>query len=367
MLTKFAVENFRGFGGRTTFDLKARSYEFNMHLIRNGVVKNALIYGKNGTGKSSLGLAIFDIIRHLTDKTQVSAMLLTPYLNLGNSEGVSSFSYDFAFTEGSVSYSYEKTGPDELCHESLWFDGRLVLDWNYLNSEGNFYDEKSLGRIDLSKRDPKVSVLKYVYRTLMGTGHVLLKRMMVFVENMLWYRSLLQGPDYAGYFNGVEQVPEEIVRRGKVKELESFLRENDLDYDLRPGILSGRPTIMAKFPSGKEGVFTSLASSGTIGLMLFFYWSVTAFPSVSLVFVDEFDAYIHYGSARSILERLNDANFQVILTTHNTYLMQNALTRPDACYIMTRNAITPLCLATEKEILQAHNLEKMYTHGVFRE
>ena len=31
---------------------------------------NALIYGHNGVGKSNLGLAIFDIIGHLTDKNE---------------------------------------------------------------------------------------------------------------------------------------------------------------------------------------------------------------------------------------------------------------------------------------------------------
>ena len=58
---------------------------------------------------------------------------------------------------------------------------------------------------------------------------------------------------------------------------------------------------------------------------------------------------------------------QVILTSHNTYLMQNKLTRPDCCYIMSDNKITNLCNATDKEIREAHNLEKMYVNGVFNE
>ena len=45
--------------------------------------------------------------------------------------------------------------------------------------------------------------------------------------------------------------------------------------------------------------------------------------------------------------------------------MQNDLTRPDCCFIMTDNRITPLCRATHKEIREAHNLEKMYVNGAF--
>ena len=71
MLKKFEVENFKGFSKRLVFDLTARDYEFNQNLTENGIVKKAIIYGKNGVGKSTLGIALFDIISHLTDKERV--------------------------------------------------------------------------------------------------------------------------------------------------------------------------------------------------------------------------------------------------------------------------------------------------------
>ena len=45
--------------------------------------------------------------------------------------------------------------------------------------------------------------------------------------------------------------------------------------------------------------------------------------------------------------------------------MQNKLTRPDCCYIMTHNRIASLFNSTDKEIREAHNLEKMYVNGAF--
>lgn len=69
MLTKFAVKNYRGFEDRIEWDLSNPSnYSFNQDAIKDGVVKNGIIYGPNGAGKSNMSLAIFDLILHLTQK-----------------------------------------------------------------------------------------------------------------------------------------------------------------------------------------------------------------------------------------------------------------------------------------------------------
>ena len=59
--------------------------------------------------------------------------------------------------------------------------------------------------------------------------------------------------------------------------------------------------------------------------------------------------------------------FQSILTTHNTYLMQNQFTRPDSCFLLTDKHIKSLKKSTERELREAHNLEKMYIGGAFVE
>ena len=64
MLKKFSVKNFRGFIDEICFDFTAKAYEFNQQIIKNGLVNKAIVYGKNGIGKSNIGEAIFDIIYH---------------------------------------------------------------------------------------------------------------------------------------------------------------------------------------------------------------------------------------------------------------------------------------------------------------
>ena len=70
MIRRFEVENFKGFSKKLVWDLTARDYTFNRHLVQNGIANSMMIYGKNGSGKTSLGLALFDIIYHLTDKNR---------------------------------------------------------------------------------------------------------------------------------------------------------------------------------------------------------------------------------------------------------------------------------------------------------
>ena len=62
MLKKFRVKGFKNFKDEIEFDLTAGGYDFNQEAVKDGIVKNAVVYGPNGCGKSNLGRAIFDIV-----------------------------------------------------------------------------------------------------------------------------------------------------------------------------------------------------------------------------------------------------------------------------------------------------------------
>ena len=72
MLVKFQVKNFKKFKDEIIFDLSnTRNYSFNEEVIKDKILNKALIYGSNGSGKSNLGFAIFDIIFHTTDNEKI--------------------------------------------------------------------------------------------------------------------------------------------------------------------------------------------------------------------------------------------------------------------------------------------------------
>lgn len=368
MLKRFEVENFKSFKDRLVFDLQAREYEFNKNLVVNEIVNKSIIYGKNGIGKSNLGIALFDIVLHLTDKERMPTQYLTNYLNLDSLNKYAEFKYVFVFDDDEIVYEYKKSDPYFLIEEKLTINNTTALLYNYFKKDKNFVDSALIGNLQVELIDNKLSIIKYIYRNTPTNQESPLYKMMVFVENMLWYRGLSEGNSYCGFTNGGTILVEGLYNAGKKDEFQKFLADNGLNFELGWRNNNGLHELMAKFPTGKSTPFVSIASTGTMSLFLFFFWSITAFNKISLLFIDEFDAFFHYESAENIILRLNaNKNFQTILTSHNTYLMQNKLTRPDCCYIMTQNKITSLFNSTKKEIREAHNLEKMYINGAFNE
>ena len=114
MLRKFSVENFKGFRDKITLDIGSPSnYSFNSEIIENGCVTKGIIYGINSCGKSNLGLAIFDIITHLTEKQKLFPSY-DFYLNMSGRKSFAEFEYTFAFGEHEVIYQYGKTDVNTL-------------------------------------------------------------------------------------------------------------------------------------------------------------------------------------------------------------------------------------------------------------
>ena len=69
MLKKIYTKGFKGFKNGICIDLSnVKSYDFNTCAIRNSLVNKGIIYGKNASGKSNVGYAIFDIVSNLSDK-----------------------------------------------------------------------------------------------------------------------------------------------------------------------------------------------------------------------------------------------------------------------------------------------------------
>lgn len=93
-----------------------------------------------------------------------------------------------------------------------------------------------------------------------------------------------------------------------------------------------------------------------------------AFGKASLVFIDEFDAFLHFKSAEMIVRDLiAHTSFQSILTTHNVALLRNEITRPDCCFVLGAKKLASFAENSDKKIREAHNLEKMYVNGFFSE
>lgn len=366
MLTKFAVTNYRGFKNRIEWDLSHPSnYSFNANAIKDGIVKNGIIYGPNGAGKSNFGLAIFDIANHLSHKWKKPDYYLN-YACAGKQDVPVDFEYTFVFDGHTLSYNYSKVASDlkgNIVREQLVVDGQEVLLKE--NSTLSIADEFGLTQTavqNLKDSENNISIVNYLLSSVpLPKGHALLL-LRDFVENMLFFRSL-DYREFIGLKEGGSNIEEYIISHNLANDFAAFLKEvSGQEYEFTPNT-QGENALFCLM-DGMRIPFQWVASTGTRNLELQYYW-LKEMGNASFVFIDEFDAFYHHELSYSISKRLFESQNQVFVTTHDTFLLSNDLLRPDCFFILRNNQIKPICDMTDKELRFGHNLEKLYRGGTF--
>ena len=363
MLKLFEVMGFKNFKDRITLDFSdVRDYKFNPACITNHLIGKMIVYGKNSIGKSNLGLAIFDIVSHLSSKN-VTPNLYDYYLNVEAPTDYAEFHYIFVFGENTTDYTYRKNAKQDLIYEKLCIDDQLLYEYNYKTNAGNLDGIRSLTpTLNLSMQDVD-SILKYVIsNTVLDDDHPL-RQMQRYVNSMLWFRNLDENR-YIGYKTKSNDYYDFIFEPAILKEFEQFLHAACIAEGLTVNRdHDGKQRLY--FDTATPLPFFRVASSGTKALYNFFYWYKTA-KDVSMMFIDEFDAFYHYELAETIVSLLEKmSQTQVILTSHNTNLLTNRIMRPDCYFILTQGRISSLANATSRELREGHNLEKLYMSGEF--
>ena len=366
MLTRFSVRNYMGFPDTVTWDLShPRDYTFNAHLVKDGVVKNGIIYGINGSGKTSLGRAVFDIVS-LDEAAKVD---YSKIIYQGNTDAPIDFEYEFKFDGNcSVVYSYSRNNRGTLLRECLALNGVLVFDKD--DKSLTFSDEFSVlnGKKDeLVKSSNSVSILKFIFGTLpLSEDHYIVK-LFDFIRSMLWLRCSLDERNYIGIDHGLVNIEEYIIKNNHIRDFERFLQEESgQKVDFSPTEQEQKSLICR---IGDNVVpFISIISTGTASLELLFYWIKRMKESnVKFVFIDDFDAFYHFELSLNVCRTLFNEDFQVFLSSHNTMLLGNDLLRPDCAFEVRNNRIVALSELTDRgELRQGHNIEKMYRAGAFR-
>ena len=371
MLKKFSVTNFKNFENTVTFELdKAANYEFNNNIIKDGCVTKGIVYGINGSGKSNLALALFDIVIHLTDKER-SLDKYIPYLNLNSKKPIAEFEYCFSFEDIEVVYRYGKTDSMTLTFETLIINGQEKISYDYSTRKG-YTTLKGAENLQLTSafaaEADKLSRVKYIKSNAI-LQDVPENRAFVsfttFVDNMLMFYSLTENR-YQGFTIGSDSYTQGIVREGKVKEFEDFLRKQGVDYNLVIVDVNGQKEIFCQY-SNSAVPFVTVASTGTRSLALFYYWYLRM-NRASFVYIDEYDAFYHFELSQALVDIIKGlTKTQVFLSTHNTDLISNEILRPDAYFLIQNNKIRSFDQLSMKELRRAHNIQKMYKAGAFNE
>lgn len=379
MLRKFEVSNYKTFKDKISLDFgDIGGYQFSTECIYDGYISKMLIYGRNATGKTNLGKALMDIQRLLFGLRKLRED--RSFLNADSVEETAVFSYEFIFDGQKVVYRYGRCSDTTLKWEELEINDELIFSCDFSARQFNFDNLSYIKvetanteryRLSLDERESddgdeiELPFMRWLVNNVaLEKNSVLLKmfnyvRRMVFISagNHIWPR---QSKAYDTFFEKLEE------RKG-LQEIEQFFNEMGIECQL----------ILRKLPDGQRELyfyherlvpFFETASSGTLALFDLYRRSVAPMREASFIYLDEFDAFYHYEMAENVIRffKKRYSKCQIILTSHNTNLMTNRLMRPDCLFILSSfGTLTALCNATERELREGHNLEKMYISGEF--
>lgn len=355
MLKKFTVSNYKNFKDEISLDFsKIGEYSFNADCL-----SMRLIYGRNATGKTNFGRGLLDI-KSLLCGMQSSGLI--------NEDGAAKFKYEFKFGNDEVVYKYSRFANTELCDEELYINGEAIIKCDFKNSKFDFQGlsiisaetvntNRYLNKDEMDNEYVLPFLRWLINNTAFSDDSVLIqlfeyvrKMDMITVGNDLLYSNR----------NFLENLKNPVY----LHNFEDFLNVMGIECKL---VLQELPDGQAElyFSQNKLVPFYGTASSGTLALTSLYQKIVS---NLSLIYLDDFAAFYHYEMAEKLICYFKDKypECQFIMTSHNTNLMTNKIVRPDCLFILSsKGTLTALCDATERELREGHNLEKMYIRGEF--
>lgn len=370
MLKKFTVKNYKNFKDEISLDFsKIAGYQFNKDCLSMGLIGKMLIYGRNATGKTNFGRALLDIERLMYDMSRNGEKSVL--INADSRDDTAKFIYEFKFGNDEVIYKYSRFANAELCDEELSINGNVIFKCDFKN---NKFDFQGLNIISaetvntnryLIQDNDVLSFLRWLINNTSFSYNSVLIKLSEYVNKMDLItvgnnRIESSTIDYSKFF-------EDLKNPVHLQNFEYFLNLMGIECKL---VLKELPDgqVELYFDHKKLVPFYSTASSGTLALTNLYQKIVSKAVESSLVYLDEFDAFYHYEMAEKLISffKTKYPKCQLIMTSHNTNLMTNKIMRPDCLFILSsRGTLTALCDATERELREGHNLEKMYISGEF--
>ena len=393
MLKYFSVKNYKNFENKISINFsQVGGYKFNEDCLSNNFLSKVLIYGRNATGKSNLGLALFDITKNLSSRSLIDDQNLTSFLNNNSDNAIATFCYIFLHNNNDIEYIYTKNEYQIIQTESLSINDELVWKINLstdpisynavedianklgiINNDFNILIDNYRDQVSSDKQDldgENRSFLTWLITNTSKSDDSILTYLRTFIRNMVLINH--EAPKH--FINRWFQ--RTLDHKETAKGLEAFLNSMGINCHLDSIEQIDGDDMLCFVYKNKNVPFFREASSGTLALAKFYFRILYIFEHFKVsnppkfLFFDEFDAFYHYELSENLIRHLKKIfpYTQIILTTHDTNIMSNELFRPDCLFILSQKGfITPLNKATKRELREGHNLEKMYISGEFVE
>ena len=401
MLIEFSVKNFLSFKEKVTLSLEKESgneNEENTFTFNNEeLLKTAVIYGANASGKSNLIKAFTIAILMVRNSNMISLGgkwdILKPFL-FSEDTNNSPSEFEFIFIANKIKYRYFFIADeDKIYNESLdayysqkptnIFTRKNTTEYSFINS-----DKKTLESIASKNTENKLFLSTATTWNYEKTKDAFLW----FLNSIDTYGSFdsMLDQDLINYSNNDEDLKKFTLKL--LKESDIFIKDLRVSYEERDVenssfIINNQKKGPLKTKSVKIAMEHEIndsqdekkiytldfedESSGTKILFVLAPILKRAFEKTKIIIVDELEKSLHPTLVKYIIklfnnEKLNTKNSQLIFTTHAISLLNLDLFRRDQIWFTEKDVLTgnsDLYPLDSFSVRKEENIEKGYING----
>ena len=368
MLEKIHIKNICSIG-EAEMDFTKGNYQYLKDNILNNVVNPIVIYGRNGSGKTSFFRAIAQFINMMIAPLENLSPFEVNFLNIKESEPNLESSFDLKFTIKNTSYFYSIT--TSLTHgitkEFLKKDDNLIFK---RNSEKYVFNDKEF---DLSNKSSLVLVLRTLASNEIDDD--VIQSVYKFLSSFICMDLLLINKTgfITSKLSSETNIYDLLVERSNevkeiLKEFDNFPvysikeKENVLQYgnpfDKYTVVLEDRDKFKLEIPFDMISI-----GMKNVSIILTLLCHV---PKDTVIFIDELDTDLHLSTIKCLLEVAKKKKIQLVFSSHNTNIL--TYLRPDQVYFSKwKKGYSKLLRLSSiyPNIREVNNIEKMYLSHIF--
>lgn len=369
MLSQIIVKNFKCFKNETVFDFRKTNYKLLKQNTKEKLLKGLLFVGDNASGKTTAIQPVMLLLDLLFKDRDISLFL---YQCLFSKEDETTLKYEFDIDGHEILYSFSFDG-NKFLEETLQLDNQPVIERIGKNAKLWLSENSTFHEVDES-----ILFIKKVYFNTKFEDNEMLKK---------WFAFLKQSVCINAYKRTISTYDDEPLTYRKylekygVDEINSFLKNNNFKYSVEYALeIEGKGV---RFEMSEEEGKTLFFQREDISVPIPLFFESTGnktliniLPAIlhavqkgGLLVIDEFSSGFHNKLEELIVRYImnNSTNTQLLLVSHSTNLLSNALLRPDQIYSveMMGGEGSVLNRFSDEQPRVAQNIEKMYLSGVF--
>lgn len=369
MLSQIIVKNFKCFKNETVFDFRKTNYKLLKQNTKGKLLKGLLFVGDNASGKTTAIQPVMLLLDLLFKDRDISLFL---YQCLFSKEDETTLKYEFDIDGHEILYSFSFDG-NKFLEETLQMDKQPVIERIGKNAKLWLSENSTFHEVDES-----ILFIKKVYFNTKFEDNEMLKKWFAFLKQSICINAYKRT---ISSYNDESLTLRKYLEKYGVEEINSFFKNNNFKYSVEYALeIEGKGV---RFEMSEEEGKTLFFQREDISVPIPLFFESTGnktliniLPAIlhavqkgGLLVIDEFSSGFHNKLEELIVRYImnNSTNTQLLLVSHSTNLLSNALLRPDQIYSveMMGGEGSVLNRFSDEQPRVAQNIEKMYLSGVF--